>query len=119
MRDLGIFFIVGVSFAEGSLSVAIDGKASTTKSIEFSSQEAFQCFRESDFHPIAPQYGLEAFTERHQGDCGIFRVVHSPFYDFFVKANGRHLEVMPSCYLISTPDERVEVISFDEPLLLD
>ncbi len=113
--DLKEFFIVSVNLADGRLSVEISSKFSATSRIEFSSQEAFQFFHESDFHPIFGSYALSPLTPVYEGDCAVFRVMQSPFYDLFRQSNGRYLEAMPSCFLISTADERVEVITFDEP----
>lgn len=113
--DLAQFFILGVSFTGGCLSIEISSKASLIQRIEFGSQEAFQVFHESDFHPIFDRYDLSPFTPVYEGDCAIFRIEQSPFYDLFRESNGRYLQVMPNCFLISTADERVEVITFDEP----
>jgi len=115
LPDLSNFYIESVKFAEGCLSIEINGSLSQTRCITFSSHEAFQLFHESDYHPIFDKYDLSPLTPVHEGDCAVFRVTSSPFYDLFCESNGRYLETLPGCFLISTADERVEVITFDEP----
>lgn len=113
--DLSIFFIEGLEFFEGRLTIKINSSLDQIHRIAFDSNEAFQVFHESDYHPIFAKYDLLPLTPVHEGDCGVFRVISSPFYDLFCQSNGRYLETFPSCFLVSTADERVEVITFDEP----
>lgn len=115
MPDLGEFFITGVGIADGILTIAIESKISPIRRIEFGSHEAFQLFHESDYYPTFSQYELTPVTSVKEGDWGIFRVEKSPFYNLFRDANGRFLTEFPLCFLIATPDEHVEVISFQQP----
>jgi len=97
------------------LSVEITSETLSIRHIEFTSQEAFQVFHESGLHPIFARYDLPLLTPVYEGDCAVFRVTKSPFDDLFCESNGRYLEIMPSCFPISTADEQVEVITFYEP----
>lgn len=112
--DLGIFFISDLNLSDGSLSIKISSN-SKVENIVFASHEAFQFFHESDYHPIQEEYKMSAIGSIHEGDCGLFQIEKSPFYDLFQRSNGRYLDEMPSCFLVSTADERLEVITFDQP----
>lgn len=114
--DLCDFFITSVGAASGILSLGIESKTSKIERIQFKSYEAFQFFRESDFHPIFNQYELAPLTPVYQGDWAVFRVLKSPFYSQFCRSNGRYLEELPESFLIATADEHVEVISFEKPI---
>jgi hypothetical protein len=75
---LSMFFIESLEFFEGRLTLKINSGLNQIHRIAFDSNEAFQVFRESDYHPIFTKYDLLPLTPVHEGDCGVFRAGKRP-----------------------------------------
>jgi hypothetical protein len=73
-------------------------------------------FKESDFYEAISKYQHELIIAGGERTVGVFRVSRGSMIETL--SAERLLAETPQFFLLSTPDECVEILSFEEPTLV-
>ena len=109
------FYIDEISATSGSLRVNIGLNDELKEHILFKHVRAFLHFKESDMYAELESLTLEPVVISESSSGGVFQVTGSPITESIFKETLS--EEGPQFYLVLTPDECIEVISFSPPLV--
>lgn len=110
------FYIHKVELEGGQLNILVGSADVPRAIIGFEKPEAFVHFRESDFFQTMAKYDCSVLNAATPGDCGLFKITGS---DAMIAFGPDYIEPsdIPPKYLISTPQECIEVHCWHDPAI--
>lgn len=109
------FALKSSTFSAGILTVEFGGKGVIDGAVVFDYVRSFFLFKESDFHKEMAECEIEPLIVATDRSLGIFRVTRNSLTSDLLK--GRLEHEGPSVFWVSSPDECLEIVSFEEPEL--
>jgi hypothetical protein len=109
------FFFAGLVFDQGILIVRLEKQGALWANVQFEIPRAFRFFNESDNYSYLENYNGSDILDGHQGCC-ISKSVTAPYLKEYLNSTpATRLEDGLMSIIIITPQECVEVISFETP----
>lgn len=108
------FFIESISFREGLLTLDLSDGTTPAGTIQFHSPRAFRFFSESDSYDYLSAYEGEVLFESE--GSGLYRSRTSGYLQEYLRDTPEHRrDEVSISVLVQTPQECVEVITFEDP----
>jgi hypothetical protein len=107
------FFIHRAEFIDGGLAVSVGDGNRIKGVVQFSRVFAFIKFDESEFYDVMKIYRTENICSGPDRDVGVFEVTQNAL---LASADKIHWKSTPRFFLISSPQECIEVAAHDPPL---
>lgn len=109
------FFLQCVTFVDGRLTVAVGHDQAIHGTIVFEHVRTFLLFKESDFFGELAKYEHVKLIGGKERTVGVYRITRAPIMESVLQ--GRLDQERPQYFWVSSPDECLEVVAFDEPRL--
>lgn len=109
------FFLQRLTFENGRLSIAIGDDETLYRTIVFEYVRTFLFFKESDFFGELAKYEHVKLIGGNERTVGVYRITKGPIVDRVLQ--GRLDQEHPQYFWVSSPDECLEVVAFNEPYL--
>ena len=107
------FFLRRIIFEDGRLSVVIGNDRVVHGAVVFEYVRTFLFFREIDFFSELGKYEHIKLISGNERTVGVYRIVKEPIIKSVLR--GRLDQENPRYFWVSSPDECLEVVAFDEP----
>jgi hypothetical protein len=109
------FFLRRITFEDGRLTIAIGDDEAIHGTVVFDYVRTFLFFKESDFFGELAKYEHVKLIAGKERTVGVYRITNGPIMDRVLQ--GRLDQEQPQYFWVSSPDECLEVVAFDEPRL--
>lgn len=109
------FFMQRLTFEDGRLTVAVGDDQGIHGTIVFEHVRTFLFFKESDFFGELAKYEHVKLIGGKERTVGVYRITKRPITEGVLQ--GRLYQERPQYFWVSSPDECLEVVAFDEPRL--
>jgi hypothetical protein len=109
------FFLQRATFADGRLTIAVGDHESIHGTIVFEHVRTFLFFKESDFFGELGKYEHIKIIDGKERTVGVYRITKGAIIERVL--HGRLDQERPQYFWVSSPDECLEVVAFDEPRL--
>lgn len=109
------FFLQRITFEDGRLTIAVGDDEAIHGTIVFEHVRTFMFFKESDFFGELAKYEHVKLIGGKERTVGVYRITKGPITESVLQ--GRLDQERPQYFWVSSPDECLEVVAFDEPRL--
>lgn len=111
----GSFLLQSITFKDGRLSIAVGDDEVTSGTVVFDYVRTFLLFKESDFFGDLAKYEHFKLIAGNERTVGVYRITNGPILDSVLQ--GRLDHERPRYFWVSTADECLEVVAFEDPRL--